>query len=357
MENTVAVPAPPASPEARQQDGAAAPGPRPRDASLDNARFLLLVLVVAGHTWSASRTVQDSTAVRAAYAWVYLFHMPAFVLVSGYLSRGFAARRDQTARLVGGVLVPYVVFTCLYCLFRSEVLGQRHISLDLLRPWYASWFLVALFLWRLGTPLWRSVRHPFAVAVLVALLSGTTDNGDILSFGRVLQFLPFFVLGLQLRPEHLARLRTRRVRAASAAVLAALAAGAYVLVPHVRTLDWLNRDRGYGQLHTTLPHYLAVSAALLACTLAACAAFLSLVPARTAWFTALGTRTMYAYLLHPMLVKLAQYRGWYDGLHGPLGELALTAAAVLTATVLMTAPVRRVLRPLVEPRLRWLLRP
>ncbi|MGA5701202.1 acyltransferase family protein [Peterkaempfera bronchialis] len=349
METSLTAPARPAT-------ASSDPARAGRDPYFDNAKFLLLTLVVLGHTWSASRLGQDSTAVKAAYAWVYLFHMPAFILLSGYFSRGFTARPDQLARLISGVLVPYLAFECLYSLFRSQVLGQRHVDISLLDPWYAAWFLVALFLWRLSAPLWRAVRYPFATAVLISVLSGTTDNGNILSFGRVLQFLPFFVLGLQLRPEHFERLRTRRVRIGAAVLLAALVAGSYAVVPHARTLDWLSRERSYQELHSSLPHYLLLDAALLVGSLLACAAFLALVPTRTTWFTALGTRTMYAYLLHPMLVKLAQYQGWYDGLHSPVGELAVTAAALVAATLLMTAPVRWALRWLVEPRLRWLVR-
>lgn len=296
---------------------------------------------------------QDSTAVKAAYAWVYLFHMPAFILLSGYFSRSFTGRPDQTARLVSCVLVPYIAFECIYSVFRSEVLGQRHVDISLLNAWYAGWFLVALFIWRLTSPLWKAVRWPFAVAVLVSLLSGTTDNGDILSFGRVLQFLPFFVLGLQLRPEHFEQLRTRRIRLLAGPTLAVLAVGAYAVVPHVRTLNWLNRDENYNQLHSTLPNYLLLQVGLLAGSLLACAAVLALVPARSTWFTTLGTRTMYAYLLHPMLVKLAQYQGWFDNLHTPLGELTATAAALVVATLLMTAPVRHLLRWLIEPRMPW----
>lgn len=346
---TVAAPAPAAEPTVT-------PLQSTRDPYFDNAKYLLLVLVVVGHTWSASGMGQDSVAVKAAYSWVYLFHMPAFILLSGYFSRGFTARPDQTARLISGVLLPYLLFECIYSLFRSEVLGQRHVDISLLTPWYAAWFLVALFLWRLSTPLWRAVRWPFAVAVVISYLSGTTDNGDILSFGRVLQFLPFFVLGLQLRPGHFERLRTRRVRAASVVVLAGLAAGAYAVAPHVDNLNWLSWDRGYEQLQSTLPRYLLVHTALLLCSLLAGVAFLALVPTRATWFSALGTRTMYAYLLHPMLVKLAEYQGWYEGHHNPLGELAVTVAAVVAATVLMTAPVRWLLHWLVEPRPRWLLR-
>ena len=58
------------------------------------------------------------------------------------------------------------------------------------------------------------------------------------------------------------------------------------------------------------------------------------------WFTVLGAGTMYGYLLHGFVIKASRFWGWYDieWLHTPLGELAVTAAAVAVITVLCTAP-------------------
>ncbi len=55
---------------------------------------------------------------------VYTFHMPAFVIISGYFSRGFAGRPEQMRRLVSGVLVPYVVFEAAYSLLRRWAGGE-----------------------------------------------------------------------------------------------------------------------------------------------------------------------------------------------------------------------------------------
>ena len=83
-----------------------------RDPFLDNAKFLLIVLVVIGHNWVPA--LDDSRFVKAAYMVVYSFHVPAFVLLCGYFSRGFEGRRDQWRKLVTTVLVPYLIFQTAY---------------------------------------------------------------------------------------------------------------------------------------------------------------------------------------------------------------------------------------------------
>ncbi|MGA3565405.1 acyltransferase family protein [Melissospora conviva] len=325
-----------------------------RDAYLDNARYLLMLLVVAGHLWSAAGLGESSGGVRAAHAWVFLFHMPAFILVSGYLSRSFAARPRQVARLVGGVLVPYLIFEALNTAFRSWALGQADVEMNLLEPWYVGWFLIALFCWRLTSPIWQNIRRPFLIAVLISFAAGTVAIDEALALGRVLQFLPFFVLGMLLRPEHLARLRTGRVRLAAVALLAVLLVLGYLVTSRRPVGQWLEWRVSYHELEVSLPQYLLLHALLMAGALLAGFAFLALVPTRTTWFTTLGTRTMYAFLLHPYLVKIAQYEGWLERLRHPAEEAALTVAAVLIATVLMTWPVQWLLRGIVEPRLAWL---
>src|SRR5699024_7607197 len=62
-----------------------------RDPAIDNARALLITLVVVGHLLN----MISSTSGEVLYLWIYSFHMPAFVAVSGYLSRSFANKPRQ----------------------------------------------------------------------------------------------------------------------------------------------------------------------------------------------------------------------------------------------------------------------
>jgi fucose 4-O-acetylase-like acetyltransferase len=84
-------------------------------------------------------------------------------------------------------------------------------------------------------------------------------------------------------------------------------------------------------------------------------AFLSLVPRRQHWFTSLGSATLYAYLLHGFVTKLADYYGWYHFafLHTVPGVLAAGAAGALLATLLCTRPVRWLMHWALEPNMAW----
>ncbi|WP_237528148.1 acyltransferase family protein, partial [Streptomyces sp. SID337] len=55
-----------------------------RDSFFDNAKYLAIVLVAMGHAWEPLRG--DSRAAAALYITVYTFHMPAFIVISGYFS-------------------------------------------------------------------------------------------------------------------------------------------------------------------------------------------------------------------------------------------------------------------------------
>ena len=135
--------------------------------------------------------------------------MPAFVFVTGYLSRSF----EEPARmwqLVSTVAVPYVVFECALALFRIYVGGEQLEKL-FADPHWPMWYLSALFFWRLLTPVFQAGAVAIAVAVASAWSAGLYA-GDTLDLARVLGLLPFFVLGLHARPEHLVALRQPRFR-------------------------------------------------------------------------------------------------------------------------------------------------
>ncbi|MCB0908932.1 MAG: hypothetical protein KDB63_17645 [Nocardioidaceae bacterium] len=63
-----------------------APASRPRDPWLDNTKFVLVALVVVGH---AIGLLKDGAAGEWLYNFVYFWHIPAFVLITGHFSPSF----------------------------------------------------------------------------------------------------------------------------------------------------------------------------------------------------------------------------------------------------------------------------
>ncbi|MDT0447118.1 acyltransferase family protein [Streptomyces johnsoniae] len=339
----------------RQPGDAAAP--KQRDAFFDNAKFLAIVLVAVAHAWEPMRG--DSRTVTALYMAVYAFHMPAFIVIAGYFSRSFDGSPRRVARLITGVAVPYVVFQLAYTFYMRWLAEDTSTYIPLFEPKWLMWFLLALFIWRLTVPVWQAVRWPLplALAIAGAATASPTLGGD-LQMQRVLQFLPFFVLGLCLKQEHFAFVRRGAVRLLALPVFAVALLVAYWAEPRMEYQWFYHRDTAqeFGQ-----PWWagFAMTLLLFACAVVLTACFFALVPGRTTWFSVLGAGTLYGYLLHGFFVAGAREKGWYDA--EVLQEMSTflpitTVVAAVGVTLLCTPLVQRIFRPLMEPKLAWFFR-
>lgn len=358
MASTTRLPDDPSAPDrAPGTEGAAParPAPAGRDALLDNAKFLLIVLVVVGH--AIVPTAQTRIA-EAVYFWVYLFHMPAFVLISGYLSKSQDGSGRRIDKLLTTVAAPYLIFWGVYALQSLSV--GRNLPDGPLEPLWMTWFLAALFVWRLTVPLWKRIRFPLAVAVAVSLAGGLVATGDILGMSRIVSLLPFFVAGLMMEQRHLDLLASGWVRAWSVGVLVVTAAMSYLYLEQL-SREWVYWreslvDRDMDILPVGIPGRILFM--LLAFSLTV--AVLSLTPRAKTWFTRYGALTMYAFLLHGLVVRIAEQFGWYEWALGTLGghgAFAVTAVLAVGLTLLlMSAWVRAGTHWLVEPNLDRILR-
>jgi fucose 4-O-acetylase-like acetyltransferase len=329
-----------------------------RDALFDNAKFVAIVLVALAHAWEP--LMDGSRTTRALYMFIYTFHMPAFILISGYFSRTFDMRPDRLRRLVTGVAVPYVIFETVYSLYEKWGNDDPGHEISLLDPYYLTWFLAALFIWRMTTPIWLNLRYPLTISVVIAVLASITPNiGDDLDLQRVLQFLPFFVLGLRLKPEHFQLLRRHGARPLAVAVMLVTLVFCYWAAPRM-SLNWFYRGTSSQQLGVSWWEGVVMALGLTACSLVLTVCFLTLVPRGRTWFTTLGAGTLCGYLLHGLLIKTIEYAGWIDDvswLKSPLGEVFSTLFMAAAVTLFCTAPVRRVMRFATEPEMAWAFRP
>ncbi|MFI6577174.1 acyltransferase family protein [Nocardiopsis sp. NPDC050513] len=324
-----------------------------RDARLDNAKFILVALVVVGH--AVEPLAGEYTPAGALYYWIYFFHMPAFILISGYLSRNFDASSNRVEKLVLSLAVPYLIFWTAHQTIYAVERGGLPESLSVLKPTWTLWFLVALFLWRLSVPVWQRLRWPVGIAVVISVFAATADLGTTLSLGRVLSFLPFFVLGLSLRREHFAFLDRWWVRTVSVAVLVVTAVLAVPISDHL-SRDWLFwRDSLTDRDIDPLLPSMGIRLAFMGLALLMSVSVLALTPKRRTWVTKLGAYSLYVYLGHSVVLLLLKDSSWYDAMTGPVG-MAATVALALAVTLVLCAPwVRAGLRWAVEPQLTWFL--
>ncbi|WP_093169812.1 acyltransferase family protein [Sinosporangium album] len=341
----------------RARTAAAAPAqgaraPRKREPYLDNVKFILIWLVVAGH---ALVPTLDAHSGKSAYIFIFAFHMPLFVMISGYLSRNFWNSNAKTNKLVDTFLIPYVIVEVGYALLRLAT-GQKW-SLTIMDPAWLNWYLLALLLWRLSTPVWKRMRYPFLVSVVIYMLAGFSAISGDFSMDRFFGLLPFFVLGLLLQPKHFEMLNRGWVKILAAVTLVGGAGVAILAAPHMSVRPMYFKY-GFEDLGLTWLPGLGMRAALLIGSMALSFAVLALAPRGETWYTDLGTRTLYAYLLHGIPVMIGKETGLLNlpWLHGPLGVIAISTASLLLAVILCLPITRTAFKWLLEPRLVWLYR-
>ncbi|GII91008.1 acyltransferase family protein [Sinosporangium siamense] len=331
---------------------APARAPRKREPYLDNVKFILIALVVAGH---ALVPTLDAHSGKSAYIFIFAFHMPLFVMISGYLSRNFWNSNAKTNKLVDTFLIPYVIVEVGYALLRFAT-GQKW-SLTIMDPAWLNWYLLALLLWRLSTPVWKRMRHPFLVSVVIYMLAGFSAISGDFSMDRFFGLLPFFVLGLMLQPKHFELLNRGWVKILAGVTLVGGAGVAILVAPHM-SVKPMYFKYGFEDLGLTWLLGMGLRAAMLIASMALSFAVLALSPRGETWYTDLGTRTLYAYLLHGVPVMIGKETGLLDlpWLHGPLGVVAITTCSLLLTIILCLPQTRTLFKWLLEPRLVWLYR-
>lgn len=327
-----------------------------RVAYLDNARYWVMLLVVIGHSLTQFGAMDSA---RAVYVWIYAFHMPFFILISGYTARRYMGEARQVRRIVSTLVVPYLIVET------SMQLITRHYTdepnpMMILSPQWLAWFLAALFVWRLTTPIWRALKYPITTSIVISLTVGLFEIPNVLSLPKILGFLPFWVVGMHMNREIFERLTEVRVRIASAILLVAAFLICYRYSAGWET-DWLLWKQRYDEspLGATPLEGITQRTELLAVGFIMTFAALSLVPKRRSWTTLQGGRTFYCYLLHGYVILVLTHQfDLFDRIQkfGALAAIACIIGATVLANLLMTAVVAKVFRPVFEPKLTWLFR-
>ena len=327
---------------------------RAREPYIDNLKGVLIALVVIGHT--VGQFVDTAPGGQTVYAWIYLFHMPAFVLLCGVLTTSPDLDGRRVGSMVRTLLVPYVIFQIAYTAFFRAGGQSVPWGVDsLLTPLYQLWFLVALFAWRLLAPFFARFRGSVVLAVLVSLAAGMSQiMGPGLTLNRVAALIPFFVIGLIVGRRALSLPSNSLARCVAAVVLVMSFPAAAAFNDRFGR-GWLFWRATYRALSTTAYEGMTIRILMIGWALVVSAAVFTLVPrGKTTVLTAAGEHSMYPYLLHGFFV---QAFGWSAvEVTTVWGFVVSVLAAVGLVAALSSRPVRAVFGTVVEPRRVWILR-
>jgi fucose 4-O-acetylase-like acetyltransferase len=313
-----------------------------RDPYYDRAKGLLMVLVVVGHAVAMLGHIDQWWFQDAVKQWIYLFHMPAFAAVSGYLAKPNAWSRRGLAGSVQ-LLVIYLIVNVV-AVGIQYAFGRELTQIWLGAMWLGMWWLISLLCWRNALPAFERITARFggwmamalALIVLVAIFLFLPD-GQRLSVMRTAYFGPFFLAGylLKRRLRGFEALTRWRWPALGAFVVAAITVGINSCAGILESLPKLVygrhtlHDLGLGTTWRTV----ALAAGIWAVGGLLTVCFFAVVP-RAGWLESVGRRSLVVYVGHLLILAPVAYAGIRPD--DPLASSAWVVAVSAVLVVMLT---------------------
>lgn len=318
---------------------------RGREYFYDNAKFILIFLVVLAHAISPFKDM-NATPLHNAFMLLWrvinTMHMPCLIFISGFLAKKYI-RPDGSINVQRPFtyIVYYLAAQFTVGAFEVFVLGYS-ISKSVLAPRSSLWFLVCLIWWYLLLPVIDKINPKIMlpIAILAGLLIGYDDKvSNLMAMSRMIVHFPFFLTGYYLSSGKMQMLFTKKAKLLSipaflVAMLSQLAIFWFFRSDggfNFSINSFITCDRSYfaifknGEINPLfwfLPRvWFYLCAALL------CFAFLVWVPRKKNIFTGFGARTLSVYILHRYLYLAYLEFKWYNFDWLPF-EISATAAGI-----------------------------
>lgn len=337
-----------------------------REYFYDNAKFILIFLVVLAHAISPFKDMAGfwlKEEYMLLWRAINTMHMPCLIFISGFLAKKYL-RPDGFINVQRPFtyIVYYLAAQFTVGAFEVFVLGDS-ISKSILAPRSSLWFLVCLIWWYLLLPVIDKIdpRIMLTVAVLFGLLIGYDEKvSNLMAISRMIVHFPFFISGYYLSSGQMQKLFTKKSKLLSIpAFIAAMASlvGTILLTGKGTALNFsingfITCDRSYFAIFKNTDinpvFWFLPRVWFYLCALLLCFAFLVWVPRKKNIFTALGARTLSVYILHRYLYLAYLEFKWYNFSFLPF-EVSETAAGFIMIGVSVVITVVLSLYPFYLP--------
>lgn len=277
-----------------------------RNYRFDNIKFILIILVVLGHLLELPK---DSATADSLYRVIYLFHIPAFIFISGYFAK------FNPGKIVRSLICPYIILQIAYLLFHNLIIiEEKEFTLQFTKPYWLLWYLMAMSFYYLLIPFFQTQdKHrqilTISVAVVVSLLVGYDRSiGYNLTLSRFFVFLPYFLTGLYFRTDH-EQIRDKWKNSQQLRIFTGIIAFTGVVCSVYYILNTrLSSYVLYGSLHYAKLNY-GPATRLLLLLFAACWIIIlfRLIPDKKIPFASyIGKHTFWIFVLHGFVVELIE---------------------------------------------------
>ncbi|EOU1668521.1 acyltransferase family protein [Clostridium perfringens] len=316
-----------------------------RNYLIDNSKGLLIFLVVLGHSLEFIR--KDYEVARLLYVFIYEFHMPVFVFISGYLSKNVEKGRRNAVR---NFLTPFLLFNIIWNLITlvgplflrgefTELPSEQAFSF--FTPGWALWYIFAMFLWKILLPDLLKFKNIFILSVIAGIfvkLSG--EFGSYMVLSRTITFAPFFLAGYYSSEEKLKRFRkfTRfnilnKVPSILILIIGVLIALIFVNYSNIAD-EFFWADRSYSNFNIEIFTGILLYIAVYIIGFAFVYVFINLMPENQTFLSKIGKNTLSVYFLHTYFI--GSILGLTSLMSSNLGKLLALIVGSLIVTFILS---------------------
>ena len=316
-----------------------------RNYLIDNSKGLLIFLVVLGHSLEFIR--KDYEVARLLYVFIYEFHMPVFVFISGYLSKNVEKGRRNAVR---NFLTPFLLFNIIWNLITlvgplflrgkfTELPSEQAFSF--FTPGWALWYIFAMFLWKILLPDLLKFKNIFILSVIAGIfvkLSG--EFGSYMALSRTITFAPFFLAGYYSSEEKLKRFRkfTRfnilnKVPSILILIIGVLIALIFVNYSNIAD-EFFWADRSYSNFNIEIFTGILLYISVYIIGFAFVYVFINLMPENQTFLSKIGKNTLSVYFLHTYFI--GSILGLTSLMSSNLGKLLALIVGSLIVTFILS---------------------
>lgn len=258
-----------------------------RSSLWDNIKGILICLVVLGHFLY---NFAGFELVSLIVYLIYVFHMPAFVFVSGV----FTHDPPKIRKLINA----FIIFDAAYLICEYVNLGSVHI----ISPAYVCWYLLALIVWRFTASLLPKKKIVIPCLFVLSLFSGFIPVSNEFGLTRILSFWVFFAAGYLIGQKGVEGLRSKIRPVFGVLLFITGLAGSYI----ARLVFGYSKDDMTMMSYKT-PEMFAGRFVLLILAFVITISLVIFVPAKAGFLTKIGKNSLSIFLLHRFLTFIYTY--------------------------------------------------
>ncbi|MPW42948.1 acyltransferase family protein [Acinetobacter guerrae] len=307
-----------------------------RDTSLDKAKGLLIFLVVFGHILERFIGWNDLSGILLTF--IYSFHMPAFIFISGLFFKNHKLF-EKTLFFI----VLAVSFQLLYLGFNLIFIDHQNWLGWVIKPYWILWYLWGMVAWSLLTSLLIKSRYPLLIAILASLGIGLSPfNNYLFSIGRIFVFLPFFVIGAIYGKSFLNTFQKSSywLWITSASLMILIIALAFLQPNHY----WLYGSLSYQQLQMNPLNGIVTRLMLFFLAICGTISLLACASKLPEFFRALGEQTLAIYLLHGFFIIALSHFAFIATTHPVLNIICCLVISSMLCIILKAKFLSRIIQ-------------